>query len=84
MGRYSVEIVSRGRGAGAELLIVDTPWWSRWLISLGYRMLKLTNDRCGLRVVGLGYRVHDRAARKFHIPVTPAKVEEFRQWRGRR
>jgi len=84
MRRYSVEFVSRAHDADRELLIVDAPWWSQWLVALGYRMLKMTNDRCGLRVVGLGYRVHDRVARKFRIPVTPAQVEEFRQWRRRR
>lgn len=84
MRRYSVEFVSRPRAASMELLLVDAPRWTRWPISLGYRMLKLTNGRHGVAVVAFGYRVHNRVARKFPIPTTLDTVEEFRRWRRRR
>lgn len=83
--RYSVEIVSESRGSGMHLVLVVAPQWTRWLISLGYRTLRLTGDRrFGVWLVSYAYALHDRHARKFRLPATPRVVDEFRRWsRGR-
>ena len=80
MRRYSVEYVSRPHGVGMDLVIVDAPLWTRWLIALGYYVLRLTNDKCGVELVARAYRIHDRSARRFQIPATPRTAGNFRQW----
>jgi hypothetical protein len=82
--RFSISIISKTdpRG-GLEFAVVDAPQWTRRLIGLGYLLLRLTNDKVGVRLVSHGYRLHDERARQFLIPATGQQVDEFRRWRRR-
>lgn len=80
MRRYSVSIISKLHPRGLELVLVDAPQWTRCMISLGYLLMRLTNDKVGLWLVSYGYRLHDRQARQFRIPATGQQVDEFRSW----